>query len=76
MVRCCLTGYRPFLKYFSQIIANLAALFFQPFLKMVGIYVNNTVGKMVESISNWNEIGCRSGWNTNHLIFVEIPTMC
>jgi len=28
---------------------------------MIGIYVNNMVGKTVGSISNWNESGSRSG---------------
>ena len=28
------------------------------------------VEKIVGSIFNWNEIGCRSGGNTNHFIFM------
>jgi len=43
---------------------NSAALFFQPFLKMVAIYVRSLVEKTVGGISNWNEIG-----------WVGIPTM-
>jgi len=42
---------------------------------MAEIYVCNIVGKTVGSIFNWNEIGCSSGGNTNHLIFVGISTM-
>ena len=64
-----------FISYFSQIIVNSTALFFQLFLKMVGICVCNLVGKTIGSVSNWNEVDCRSGGNTNHLISVGIPTM-
>ena len=65
-----------FISYFSQLIANSAALFLQPFLKMVEIYVCNLVEKIARSISNWNRVGYRSGWNTSHLISVGIPAMC